>query len=205
MQNRQTLCCLFEWKDVFKHLTCFKFELQNCKRVRQSPWKNLLSTDWNAPMTLCSIFWTDCRTKVHKLQRNKQITLEAQELDVFCLFVLSLTRILLPVDEAHCCDTSRSLWLMIGWHSTATSSEQGCNPTLVKWLLYKSDMLIHLLVPCDSCVMHTEYWILTHRENWLCVMKLYRETRHRLTIPQPKNLATCTLTRTLNTWVKNDE
>ena len=41
------------------------------------------------------------------------------------------------VDEAHCCDTSRSLWILIGQHSKATSSEQGCKPTLVKWLLYR--------------------------------------------------------------------
>ncbi len=38
------------------------------------------------------------------------------------------------VDEAHCCDTSRSLRLLIGLgqHSKATSSEQGCKPALVK-------------------------------------------------------------------------
>ncbi len=34
------------------------------------------------------------------------------------------------VDEAHCCDTSPSLRLMIRQHSKATSSEQGCNPHL---------------------------------------------------------------------------
>ncbi len=46
------------------------------------------------------------------------------------------------VDEAHCCDTSRSLRLMIGQHSKVTSSEQGCNLALVKQLLYRSDMSI---------------------------------------------------------------
>ncbi len=35
-----------------------------------------------------------------------------------------------PVDEAHCCDTSRSLGILIGWHSKATSSNKGEIPHL---------------------------------------------------------------------------
>ncbi len=46
------------------------------------------------------------------------------------------------VDEAHCCDTSRSLRILIGWHSKATSNEQGCKPLLVKQLLYRLDISI---------------------------------------------------------------
>ncbi len=46
------------------------------------------------------------------------------------------------VDEAHCCDTSWSLRVLIGWHSKVTSSEQGWKPTLIKQLLYRSDVLI---------------------------------------------------------------
>ncbi len=79
------------------------------------------------------------------------------------------------VDEAHCCDTSRSLQFLIGQHSKATSSEQGCKPALVKQLLYRSDMSTQL--PTElTCLthissysrLHTEYWILTHweRTNW---------------------------------------
>ncbi len=34
--------------------------------------------------------------------------------------------------QAHCCDISRSLRILIGWHSKATSSKQGYKPTLVK-------------------------------------------------------------------------
>ena len=41
--------------------------------------------------------------------------------------------VLMPtIDEAHCCDTSQSLRLMIGRHSKATSSEQAYNLALVK-------------------------------------------------------------------------
>ncbi len=72
------------------------------------------------------------------------------------------------VEEAHCCDTSRSLQFLIGGHSKATSSEQGCKPTLVK-NSYTDQMckysyqlnLLHFLVPCDTCGMRTEYRILT--------------------------------------------
>ncbi len=39
---------------------------------------------------------------------------------------------LIFVDEAHCCDTSWSLQLLVGRHSKVTSSKQGCKPSLVK-------------------------------------------------------------------------
>ena len=73
-------------------------------------------------------------------------------------------------DEAHCCDTSRSLQILIGQHSKATSSEQGCKPILVKWLLYRSDVWIQLPteLACLACTlqyswdgMRTEYQIPT--------------------------------------------
>ena len=68
------------------------------------------------------------------------------------------------VDEAHCCDTSWSLWVMIGWHSKVTSSEQGCKPALVKWLLYRSDMLIQYptelaSLACTLWYSWDVYWV----------------------------------------------
>ena len=75
------------------------------------------------------------------------------------------------VDEVHCCDTSRSLRILIGWHSKVTSSEQGCKPALVKRLLYRSDVSIQL--PTElACLTR----ILTHlRENRLSVKWSYME------------------------------
>ena len=97
----------------------------------------------------------------------------------------------LTVDEAHCCDTSRSLQVLIGWHSKATSSSKGANPYL--WSNSCTDQtceysyqlnLLLLLVPCDTRGMPTKYRILT-LENRLCEADAYRkegrETRHRFT------------------------
>ncbi len=85
--------------------------------------------------------------------------------------------IVCTVDEAHCCDTSRSLWILIGQHSKATSSKSGCNPSLVSRLLYRSDYqysyqlnLPVFLVSCKTGGLHTKYQILTHTwENQLSV------------------------------------
>ncbi len=73
-----------------------------------------------------------------------------------------------PVDEAHCCDTSRSLRLMIGQHSKAISSQQECNPALVKQLLYRSDVSIQhptelASLACTLWYLRNTYWVLnTH-------------------------------------------
>ncbi len=100
------------------------------------------------------------------------------------------TKILCHVDEAHCCDTSRSLRLMIGRHSKVTSSEQGCNPTLVKWLLYRSDVSIQHLteiasLACTLRYLRNVYWVLnTHsckmRIAWQSTMhtEVREQTRH---------------------------
>ena len=61
------------------------------------------------------------------------------------------------VDEAHCCDTSRSLQLMIGQHSKGTSSEQGYNSALVKQLLYRSDVSIQHLTELASLACTLQY------------------------------------------------
>ena len=45
------------------------------------------------------------------------------------------------VDEAHCCDTSRSLGVLISWHNKATSSERGCKPSVECETLYRMDVL----------------------------------------------------------------
>ena len=68
------------------------------------------------------------------------------------------------VDEAHCCDTSWSLWLMIGWHSKVTSSEQGYNSILVKQLLYRSDVSIQhttelASLACTLRYLRNTYWV----------------------------------------------
>ncbi len=71
------------------------------------------------------------------------------------------------VDEAHCCDTSRSLRILIGWHSKATSSKQGCK-NLHLWSNSCTDQmceysyqlnLLLLLVPCNTpgMLLSTEY------------------------------------------------
>ena len=90
------------------------------------------------------------------------------------------------VDEAHCCDTSRSLRFLIGQRSKATSSEQGCKPTLVKGLLYRSDVWIQLPTELASFACTLQYWVLnTHIYTWpngICVAELHThkgETRHR--------------------------
>ena len=68
------------------------------------------------------------------------------------------------VDEAHCCDTSRSLPLLIRQHSKGTSREQGYNPALVKQLLYRSDMLIQhptelASLACTLWYLQNAYWV----------------------------------------------
>ncbi len=80
------------------------------------------------------------------------------------------------VDEANCCYTSRSLQILIGQHSKVTSSEQGCKPVLVKWLLYKSDVSIHIptelaSLACTLQYLQDVYWVPnTHTwENQICV------------------------------------
>ena len=60
------------------------------------------------------------------------------------------------VEEAHCCDTSRSFRILTGWRSKGTSSEQGCKPALVKQLLYRSDMLIQL--PTEPASLVCALW-----------------------------------------------
>ena len=81
-----------------------------------------------------------------------------------CAFPSPKIPCLMGVDEAHCCDTSRSLQLLIRQHSKATFSEQGYNLALVKQLLYRSDVsiqylteLLLLFVPCHTRWTHTEY------------------------------------------------
>ena len=78
------------------------------------------------------------------------------------------------VDEAHCCDTSRSLPLMIGQHSKATSSKQECNSALVKWLLYRLDMSIQhptelASLTCTLWYLQNVYWVLN---TYSCKMRI---------------------------------
>ncbi len=88
------------------------------------------------------------------------------------------------VDKAHCCDTSGSLQVSNGWHSKATSSGQGCKPTLVSQLLYRSDVLIQVInwtYLSSSCLIDLQvaHWVLSTqtylRELTECKMKLHTE------------------------------
>ncbi len=99
----------------------------------------------------------------------------------------------IPVDEAHCCDTSWSWWILIGRHNKATSSEQGCKLTLVKLTLdlYRSDVWIQLPTELASLACTLRYsWDCTeyqysHSRERICVVDMHRkegrETRHRFT------------------------
>ena len=68
---------------------------------------------------------------------------------------------------------------MIGQHSKETSSKQGCNPTLVKWLLYRSDMSIQYpteiaSLSCTLPYLPSAYWVLnTHSR------KMHTEVREQ--------------------------
>ncbi len=114
------------------------------------------------------------------------------------------------VDEAHCCDTSRSFRILIRWHSKATSSEQGCKPSLVKWLLYRSDVLIQhptelASLACTLQYSLDAYWVLnTHTRKmqigWQSTMHTEgRRTRHRFTTLPQKALGAYTAWR--HDWV----
>ncbi len=80
------------------------------------------------------------------------------------------------VDEAHCCDTSRSLRILIGRHSQVTSSNKGANPHLWMTLV---QIRLSIQIPTElaslSCTLQYSladaYWVLnTHTwENWICV------------------------------------
>ena len=74
------------------------------------------------------------------------------------------------VDEAHCCDTSRSLRILIGRHSKVTSSKCGCKPALVSWTLYRKDVshntaiemkMYVFLITCQTGGLRTLIRILT--------------------------------------------
>ena len=97
------------------------------------------------------------------------------------------------VDEAHCCDTSRSLWILIGQHSKATAS-CGCKPALVSKTLYRMDVIqfsyqnwkyVCLTHYFWDCRLRTEYWIHTLENlksyEWSWTATERTETRHRIT------------------------
>ncbi len=68
-----------------------------------------------------------------------------------------VTHFATPVDEAHCRDTSRSLQVLIGQHSKVTSGKQGWKPTLVKQLLYRSDVSVHIPMELASLACTLQY------------------------------------------------
>ena len=49
--------------------------------------------------------------------------------------------VVLGADEAHCCDSSQSLRLLIDWHRKATCGECGCSHSLTLEILYSEDVL----------------------------------------------------------------
>ena len=94
------------------------------------------------------------------------------------------------VDGAHCCDTSWSLRILIGQHSKAISSQQGCKLAFVKLLLYRSDVWIQLptelaSLTCTLPYLQDAYWVPnTHildgtEYAWKGYTHTEGETRHR--------------------------
>ena len=92
------------------------------------------------------------------------------------------------VDEAHCCDTSRSLRVLIGRHSKVTSRNKGENPHL--WSnSYRSDVSIQIpaelaSLACTLWYSQYAYWVRnTHshkmRIAWQSTIHSEGRTRHR--------------------------
>ncbi len=127
--------------------TSNELEVSFCIRLPQAWWFwKVLSVSTNEDLFLqkkthCGMIW--CR-EITKLFWN-----------------FSLQR---PVDEAHCCDTSRFFPALVGRHSKATSSEHGCNPTVVQTLFtmdvsqYNVVMYGNLKISCLTRYLWTSCW-----------------------------------------------